>query len=526
MSYPAVDHARRLTLGAQLARHARLTPDAPAFVLSGTRRSFGEMDSRVDQLAGALSQRGVRAGDRVAVLMTNKLEQVESFLAIVRLGAICLPVNFRLAPPEVEYILADSGAKVLLVDEPSLPLVTDAVIRSAGLSSVIAAANPERAGALGFESYEKALRDASAPPIVDVLDEAPAFLMYTSGTTGRPKGALLTHQNLNVNTINMIVSLEIAPTDRRWLAGLPLFHIGGLNGILPFLFLGGVSYILPSGQFDAGLVRDLLISEQITSCYFVPTQWQAICELPDIRGRVSTLERVTWGASVSPPSVLTAIAETFPGVRLYNVFGQTEMSSITTAMRADKNLERMSSVGKPVLNVEVRVVDNDMNDVKPGAVGEIVYRGPTVMQGYWNKPEATAEAFEGGWFHSGDLVHADEEGFLFVVDRKKDMIISGGENIYCTEVEAAIDVHPAVREVAVIGVPHPRWVETPVAVISLHDGASLTEAEVVEWCRARLASYKKPSRVIFVAQLPRNATGKVLKRELREQYAQPLAATG
>jgi fatty-acyl-CoA synthase len=523
MRYPKIDRSRRLNLSAQLSRHARLTPDSTAFVYCGLGRSFREMDQRVDQLAAALAFRGVKARDRVAVLMMNKLEQIESFFAVCRLGAICVPVNFRLAAPEVDYILADSGSNLLLTDEPSLPLVREAITCSRKLRSVIAVMN--QTDDPRFESYEPVLRGATEPPPdIDVADEAPAFLMYTSGTTGRPKGAVLTHQSLNSNTMNMIVSLEISSTDRRWLAGLPLFHIGGLNGILPFLYLGGASHILPSSRFDPRAVLDLLVSERITSCFFVPTQWQAICALPDIRGRATALERVTWGASVSPPSVLEALAETFPGVRLYNVFGQTEMSSITTAFRADQRPDRLSSIGKPVLNVEVRLVDDDMNDIPTGAVGEIVYRGPTVMLEYWNQPEATAEAFKGGWFHSGDLVHRDDEGFLFVVDRKKDMIISGGENIYCTEVEAAIEAHPAVREIAVVGAPHPRWVETPVAVISLQEGASLTEGEVIEWCRTRLASYKKPTRVIFVAELPRTASGKVLKRELRALFAQPLAA--
>ena len=368
---------------------------------------------------------------------------------------------------------------------------------------------------------------ATLPPSIDVAEDAPAFIMYTSGTTGRPKGAVLSHYNLNINTINMLISLEISPSDRRWLAGLPLFHIGGLNGILPFLFLGGTSYILPSGNFDPAETLALLTEERITSCYFVPTQWREICALPGAREGKFTLERVTWGASVSPPSVLSAIAETFPGVRMFNVFGQTEMSSITTAMRADKAAGKMSSVGRPVTNVEVRVVDPDMNDVRQGGVGEIVYRGPTVMQGYWNKPNETAEAFFGGWFHSGDLVRQDEEGYLFVVDRKKDMIISGGENIYCSEVEAAIDAHPSVREVAVIGVPDPRWVETPMAVIALSESAgSVTAADIIAWCQTRIASYKKPTHVVFVDNLPRNAAGKVLKTELRASHGARVGAKG
>jgi fatty-acyl-CoA synthase len=229
---------------------------------------------------------------------------------------------------------------------------------------------------------------------------------------------------------------------------------------------------------------------------------------------------------VAPPSVLKAMAETFPGIGTYNCFGQTEMSSLTTVLTGEDALRKQGSVGKPIVNVEARLVDDDMNDVPQGEPGEIVYRGPTVMQEYWGNAEATAEAFHGGWFHSGDLVRKDEEGYMYVVDRKKDMIISGGENIYCAEVEAAIDGHPKVREVAIIGVPHEKWVETPLAVVVPEDASDPPgEAEIIDWCRERLASYKKPSRIVILDELPRNASGKVLKFQLREQHAQEPVAS-
>jgi acyl-CoA synthetase (AMP-forming)/AMP-acid ligase II len=226
-----------------------------------------------------------------------------------------------------------------------------------------------------------------------------------------------------------------------------------------------------------------------------------------------------WGGSSAAPSTLQAMAATFPGVPTFCAFGQTEMSSVTCLLRGEDAIRKMGSVGKPVMNVEYRLVDDDMQDVPRGGVGEIVYRGPTVFQGYWRNPAATAEAFAGGWFHSGDLCREDEEGYLYVVDRKKDMIISGAENIYSAEVEAVIDAHPKVAEVALIGVPHPKWVETPVAIIVAADPADPpTEAEIVEHCRAHLASYKKPSRVVVVDALPRNASGKILKTQLRERF--------
>jgi acyl-CoA synthetase (AMP-forming)/AMP-acid ligase II len=255
-------------------------------------------------------------------------------------------------------------------------------------------------------------------------------------------------------------------------------------------------------------------------CFFVPTQWQEICARPEVarldRGRLRT---AMWGASQAPLPTLELMSRTFPSVEIVSAFGQTEMSSNTCFLRGEDAIRKMGSIGRPAVNVETRIVDEAGADVPPGGVGEIVYRGPTVMQGYFEKPEATAEAFAGGWFHSGDLVREDEEGFLYVVDRLKDMLISGGENVYPAEVERTLMLHPAVAEVAVLGIPHPRWVETPLAVVVPESGATaVTEAELIEHCRERLAGYKKPSAVVFADSLPRNAAGKVLKRRLRKQH--------
>ena len=516
-----LDSARRMTHGEQLGRVARRTPQAEALRFSGTSRTFGELDERVDRLCDALQARGIGTGDRVATLMTNRMEVVETYLAACRLGAICVPVNFRLVADEIVYILQDSGATLLVVDEGLACVAGAARQRATGVAHCLVTSGHPSAAGPGSEAYEDVLVAASADfERPDVPEELPAFIMYTSGTTGRPKGAVLSHFNLLMNTYNMIDNMGITGDDRIWLSGLPLFHIGGLNGILPYLLLGGTSVILPSGHFDAEQVVDMFEHEGITSCYFVPTQWQAICAVPGLGKRdLSKLRRISWGASVAPPSVLQAMADAFPGVPNFNAFGQTEMSSVTCVLRGEDAVRKMGSVGNPIPSVEVRVVDDDMHDVPQGEVGEIVYRGPTVMQGYWNKPEATDEAFAGGWFHSGDLVRQDEEGFYYVVDRKQDMIVSGGENIYCAEVEAAIDAHAGVLEVAVISLPDPKWGEVPMAVIVPVDPtAPPTEAEIIDWCRQRMASYKKPAMVVAVDQLPRNASGKVLKTRLRTTY--------
>ena len=310
------------------------------------------------------------------------------------------------------------------------------------------------------------------PLVIDVPEQAPALIMYTSGTTGRPKGAVLTHFNVVMQTLNSMIQQGIDGYDDVWYANLPLFHIGGLVGILPYVMAGGTSVIVRSGQFDAKAAVDDLERYGVTGCVFVGMQWDEVCDVAAATDRDLRLRRVSWGAANTPVHVLEKMSKTLPGVPIFSFFGQTEMSPVTCVLHAEDAERKRGSVGKPVINVEARIVDEQMNDVAAGEVGEIVYRGPTVMQGYWNMPEANEEAVAGGWFHSGDLCRMDEEGYIYVVDRRHDMIISGGENIYCPEVEAAISAHPGVAEAAVIGVPHPRWGETPRAVVVAADPAS------------------------------------------------------
>jgi acyl-CoA synthetase (AMP-forming)/AMP-acid ligase II len=357
---------------------------------------------------------------------------------------------------------------------------------------------------------------------VAVSDEAePASIMYTSGTTGRPKGAVLTHRNLV--TMSLLTSMArggALPEDRSALLGVPMFHIAGVTTILPRLLTGGRIVVYSPAAFDPVAVVDLIEREQITDCFFVPSQWQAICAVPGVKERELPLRRITWGATPAQPSLLDALADTFPEAPASTVFGQTETSAVICLLRGDDAQRKPGSVGQPLYGVEARIVDEGMNDVAVGEIGEIVYRGPTVMREYRGNPEATAEAFAGGWFHSGDLCRADADGFIWVVDRKKDMIISGGENIYCAEIEAVIDAHPKVADVAVIGVPHEQWGQTPLAVITALDPADPpTERDIIEHCKGLLASYKKPTAVLVVDAMPRNAGGKIQKYALRDRYA-------
>ena len=503
---------RGMTIADQLARHARRTPTATALRFAGTGRSYAELDERVTRLAAALADRGVRGGDRVAVLTLNGLEGVETFLATARLGAIAVPVNFRLVADEVAYALADSGAAALVVD-PAL----------AATATKARAAAPELHTALvtGPE-YEAALAAASAEPVDSPVDEDdPAFLMYTSGTTGKPKGAVLSHRNLLMHAFSHVTHLGWAPDDRVGLSGAPLFHIAAVSGMLPLLLIGGTFVLTRSGAFDPVATVDELERERVSSAFFVPAQWQAICAVPGLADRdLSALRRISWGAAPASTTLLRTMMASFPQAELVTAFGQTECSPVTCFLRGEDAVRKIGSVGTPMLNVEVRVVDDAMVDVPQGAVGEIVYRSPMVMTEYWGKPEETALAFEGGWFHSGDLVRQDDDGYLYVVDRKKDMIISGGENVYCAEVEDVLAAHPGVAEVALIGVPDSRYGEAPLAVVSPRDPAAPpTAAELTAWCRERLAGYKCPRDWVIGGVLPRNPSGKVLKTELRLRHS-------
>ena len=448
---------------------------------------------------------GVQPGDRVALLLHNRIEFVEALLACHRLAAVAVPINFRLASDEIDYILGDSGAAALITDAADAGVEVRMVLE----------VGPE---------YDAAVASAPPRPTPELLDDDVALMCYTSGTTGRPKGALLTHRNLVASTLSWIHEMR-AGQDDVWLSGQPLFHIGGINGLLPFLVLGATVIITPSTTFDPDAMLGLIEAHAVTMCIFVPTQWAAICASDAVlRVDPEQLRVAMWGASSAPRQILEAMERAFPRAAIVSAYGQTEMSGATTLLTGPDSTRKMGSVGKPMLGVELRVVDDDLRDVPADHVGEVVYRGPNVMAGYHAQPEATREAFAGEWFHSGDLARFDEEGYLWLVDRKKDMIISGGENVYPAEVERVLLDHPAVAEAAVIGVPHPRWVETPVAFIVPRGPAEPGEGELIAHCRQYLAGYKKPSAIILVQELPRNAAGKVLKRHLRETYSDQFSA--
>jgi fatty-acyl-CoA synthase len=519
---------------ARLRRHAHLQPDVVAFRFEGHTITYADLDRRVDAAAGALAALGVGPGDRVAALMGNRTEMFDVFGGAARLGAITVPINFRLIGREIAFLLGDSGAKVLVVDEDRVAeariAIAEAIETGAG-SDIPCLVIGDRPASDGTGSWDEAVAAAPPTPAATAATleqwraEAPTLIMYTSGTTGRPKGAVLTHLNLLMETVTRMQQAGTTSPGSVVMVVSPLFHIAGLMGAIPALIFGVTTVLVPTGAFDPAATLDLIEQEGVTFVFLVPTQWQAVCGLPDVGERRLRLQTIAWGASPALPSTLRAMNETFGGVANVAAFGQTEMSPVTCNLHGTDALTHIGSVGRAVPTVDVRVVDDDMRDVEQGGVGEIVYRGPSTMAGYWRNPEGTADALRGGWFHSGDLVRVDDEGFITVVDRKKDMIISGGENIYSSEVEAAIDANPTVREVAVVAGPHDRWVETPVAfVVPTDPSAPPAPEDIIAATAVHLASYKKPTRVEIVDVLPRNASGKVLKTELRQRLRNEVAS--
>ena len=511
--------ARRNNWNTWVATQAEMNPEGEALRYLGQTPTWSQLDERSGRFAAALAARGVGEGDRVMLITLNNPEFVEAVLGINKLGAIAVPVNFRLTPGELAYLVSDCSPTVVITDAMLAPLV--GAIRAQGEEPgehIVIGGEP---GTADQTTYAEALEaHPEAHPPVDVREDATALIMYTSGTTGRPKGAMLSYENLTAQALTCIRVFRLFDEDGRALCAAPMFHIAALGSIAPSLQLGGTTVIHPLQAFDPAALLDTLETEKITSIFLVPVQWQAVCAEQQARPRSLELRNISWGAAPSTDTILRAMAETFPDALNCAVFGQTEMSPITCALDGDDAIRKLGSVGKVIPTVQARVIDGLGDEVAPGEVGEIVYRGPTMMSGYWNKPAETAEAFEGGWFHSGDLVRMDDEGFVYVVDRKKDMLISGGENIYCAEVENIIAGHPKVREVAVIGRKDDKWGEVPVAVVALADaeGPDLALDELNGWLRDKLAGFKLPKHLVIVDELPRNASGKVVKGTLRTEH--------
>jgi fatty-acyl-CoA synthase len=497
---------------AVLAHHARLRPDKAITVFEGQVTTYQQMAERATLLAGGLAERGITEGGVVALLSYNCPEFLETIFAANYLGAIAMPLNWRLAAPEVRYILEHSGAGVLVADAPLVDLADEATGRM-GTEVVRACVSPT--AAKGWTT----LADLRAAPTrvarLPVAADDVHRLMYTSGTTGRPNGVMITHANLAWKNLAHIVEFGFTGSDLGLACG-PLYHVGALDLTTTSLIAAGATTIIHR-SFDAAAVVDEIERSGVTTVWLAPAMVNAIMALPDIEQRdLSTVRVVINGGEKMPIPLIERIRRTFPSAWFADAYGLTETVSGDTFLDRDSLVTKLGSVGRPCLYLELDIWDTEGVPVSAGQRGEIVMRGPKVFKGYWRDPEATAAAFAGGWFHTGDVGVRDDDGYLFIVDRFKDMIVSGGENIASSEIERVLYEHEAVLEAAVVARPDARWGEVPVAFVVVRPGETTTVDALIEHCVGQLARFKVPKEITFIGELPRNPSGKVLKRTLRD----------
>ncbi|UPK39024.1 AMP-binding protein [Bradyrhizobium sp. 186] len=491
-----------INLSSFIAFYARRTPDRPALKYRGEEISYAVFDARIRNVAGWLAAQGIGAGDVVAVLMKNSAAFLELVFATSHLGAVFLPINFRLSRDEVGYIAGNAGARLLITDEE--------------LAANAAGAQVAVLDEAAQQSVTRLAGDVSPAPMHVRRPSDLMRLMYTSGTTDRPKGVMLTYDNFYWKSADQTIALGLSAETRLLVVG-PLYHVGALDlpGIA-VLWHGG--FISIQRNFEPETALSVIAEDKINAAWFAPVMTTAMLTCPT-RGRydVSSLKWAIGGGEKTPEGRIRAFSEFFRNARYIDAYGLTETVGGDTFMEAGREIEKIGSTGRAIAHVEIEIRDDAGKTLPPNVDGEICLRGPKITRGYWRDPEKTAAAFFGDWFRSGDVGYLDEEGFLFLTDRKKDMIISGGENIASSEVERVIYELSGVREVAVIGLRDARWGERPVAIVVLSEGATLELPALTEHCRARLASFKVPKQLVIRDSLPRNPSGKILKRVLRAE---------
>jgi acyl-CoA synthetase (AMP-forming)/AMP-acid ligase II len=513
----------RSNVGLFLAKRAALSPGLEAWVEveTGRRFSYAALDARANRTANALSALGVRKGDRVGLLQMNSAEYIESFFAIAKLGAINVPLNWRLVPEELAFILKDAGASALIFGGEFSAAVADLHGRGAGGTDVREwlYVGPDGERPDFARSYEALQNEASdTEPEIGAAGADELYIMYTSGTTGLPKGAVHTHDTASWAALTINATADFRYRD-RYLVALPLFHVGALTPCTCAVHRGITNVVMRA--FDPVRAWQAIDGEKVSVMLAVPAMLNFMLQAPDLeRFDHSELRWCMSGAAPVPVTLIEAYASR--GIEIHQVYGLTESCGPACLISPEDALAKAGSTGKAFFHTEVAVVNGAGAPVQPGEIGEVIIRGPHVMKGYWNRPDATAEAIRDGWLHSGDLASVDKEGFVYIRDRKKDMIISGGENVYPAEVENAILSCPGVRDAAVIGQPSERWGESAAAIV-VRESDELTERDVLEHCQGKLARFKQPRCVEFVEEIPRNPSGKILKRLLRERFPGPAA---
>ena len=509
----------RQTLGDLLRRTAARLPDKPAIASGDVAWTYRELDTICNRLAHGLAARGVEAGDRVAILSRNSHAFAALRFAVARAGAVLVPINFMLNAEEVAYILNHSGARLLCAATEFVPTAVKATATVATVERLVQlSGDATDTPPPGWIAYDDLIADQVTEPTVDLNGGSVAQIIYTSGTESRPTGAVLTHDAIIWQYVSCIIDGEMR-VDDIVLHALPLYHCAQLDVFLgPSVYLGSSGVIVAQPLPD--VVLPLIERHRVTSFFAPPTVWIGLLRSPLFdRHDISSLGKGYYGAAIMPVEVLHELGQRLPQTRFWNLYGQTEIAPLATVLGPEDQVRKAGSAGRATLNVETRVVDDTGHPIAPGETGEIVHRSPQLLRGYYHDDERTREAFEGGWFHSGDLATVDDHGYITVVDRKKDMIKSGGENVASREVEETIYSVSAVSEVAVIGLPHPYWIEAVVAVVVPRAGETMAEEDVLSHCRAHLAGFKVPKRVVFADALPKNPSGKVLKRDLRQRYS-------
>lgn len=499
-----------INIGNFLTRRAMLSPNKEGLVCEGVRRTFSELNVRANKLAHAMKKLGVGHGDRVGVLALNEPEYYDLLFGLGKIGAIMVPVNYRLAGPEMAYILDDCGAKVFVFGKEYVDTV-ESFRKDIPADKFVAIMDdpPEWA-----RSYSDLIGDEPEDePEIAGGDDDVLTILYTSGTTGRPKGAMLTHNNYYSTSVTMKATMT--DTGDTFLVALPLFHIGALAGPPNFVHFGLKAVLLRS--FDAKRFLELLEEEKITGFGSVPALLMFLKLVPEF-------EKYDWSSVqiilvYAAPVPVTLIKEyEAAGIEVRQLYGLTECTGPATVIDGENALTKAGSCGLPFFHSDIRLVNDDGVDVGPDELGEVIIRADNVMKGYWNLPEETAKAISDGWLYTGDLAKMDADGFLYILDRKKDMIISGGENIYPAEIEDCILGHPKVADVGIIGYPDDKWGEAVKAIVVKKKDEDLGESELIEWCRDKMGKFKIPRKVVFAEAIPRTPTGKILKRELRDKY--------
>ena len=506
-----------------------ICPDKAAIVFEGERYTFSQLNERVNRLANGLSNLGVSKGDRVALLQVNCNQCVETYFAASKLGAIYVPLNFRAKGNELTYMLNSSETNALFAGERYIDLVNSIRPDLKSVKHFISIEGKHD----GMLYYEDLISSSPAEEVVAEIDDSDTtILMYTAGTTGFPKGVMLSHNSFGIYVLENVSPADPESEERNVIT-VPLYHVAGIQAMMAAIY-GGRTLIMER-QFDAKEWMKLVEKEKANRAMMVPTMLKQLLDHPDFsKHDLSSLKVITYGAAPMPLPVIKKALEVFPGVSFINAFGQTETASTITSLspedhvisgteeERERKLKRLASIGKPVSDVEMKVIDEEGHELPLGEIGEIVARGPRIMTGYWKDEEKTGKTIDkDGWVHTGDMGYMDEDGYFFLSGRATDMIIRAGENISPEEVEAEMLSHPKIHECAVIGVPDEEWGEVPMCIVVLKKGETATPEELIEHCRARLASYKRPRSVVFCDELPRNPMGKVLKRELRERYGKP-----